>query len=175
MKHPIKIPAIIILFTGSLICFTSCKEKTTLPVVTTTVVSGINQTTASAGGNVTDDGGAEVTSKGVCWNTSESPTVGNSKTSDGTGTGSFTSTLTQLIPNTKYYVKAYATNSVGTGYGNEVSFTSSPIIVATLTTTAVTSVTSTSAVSGGNITSDGGDPLRQGGMLENFCESDDQQ
>jgi len=164
MKHSIKIPAIIILFTGSLICFTSCKEKTTLPVVTTTVVSGINQTTASAGGNVTDDGGAEVTSKGVCWNTSESPTVGNSKTSDGTGTGSFTSTLTQLIPNTKYYVKAYATNSVGTGYGNEVSFTSSPIVVATLTTAAVTSVTSTTAVSGGNITSDGGGSVTARGV-----------
>jgi len=164
MNHSIKTPVIFILFIGTLICFTSCKEKTDLPVVTTTVVSGINQTTASAGGNVTDDGGAEVTSKGVCWNTSESPTVGNSKTSDGTGTGSFTSTLTQLIPNTKYYVKAYATNSVGTGYGNEVSFTSSPIIVATLTTAAVTSVTSTTAVSGGNITSDGGGTVTARGV-----------
>jgi uncharacterized protein (TIGR02145 family) len=164
MNHSIKIPVTIILFAGSLICFTSCKEKTSLPVVTTAVVSGINQTTASGGGNVTDDGGAEVTSKGVCWNTSASPTVGNSKTSDGAGTGSFTSTLTQLIPNTMYYVKAYATNSVGTSYGNEVSFTSSPIALATLTTAAVTAITSTTAVSGGNITSDGGGTVTARGV-----------
>ena len=96
--------------------------------MTTTNVSGITQTNATAGGNLTGEGGAEVTSRGVCWNTSESPTVANSKTSDGIGTGSFISSLTQLIPNTKYYVKAYATNSAGTGYGSETSLTISLIV-----------------------------------------------
>jgi uncharacterized protein (TIGR02145 family) len=164
MDHSIKIPVIVILFIGSIICLTSCKEKTTPPVVTTTNVTGITQTTATAGGNVTSDGNAEATSRGVCWNTSENPTLANSKTSDGTGTGSFTSSLTQLIPNTKYYVKAYATNSAGTGYGSQVSFTSNPILLATLTTTAVTSITSTTAVSGGNITADGGGSVTARGV-----------
>ena len=86
MNHSIKIPVIIILFVSIALCLTSCKRKPTLPVVTTTNVTSITQTTATSGGNVTSDGNAEVTSRGVCWNNSENPTVANSKTSDGTGT-----------------------------------------------------------------------------------------
>lgn len=107
----------------SIISFTSCKDKHNPPVVITSNVTDITQTTALTGGNVTDDGGAEVTAKGVCWKTSINPIVSNTKTSDGTGIGSFPSSLTQLTSNTKYYVRSYATNSEGTGYGNEVSFT----------------------------------------------------
>ena len=65
----------------------------------------------------------EVTSRGVCWSTSQNPTINDNKTTDGSGTGGFTSSLTNLTPNTTYYVRAYATNSAGTGYGNVVSFT----------------------------------------------------
>jgi hypothetical protein len=94
------------------------------PTVTTnTPITSITQTTASGGGNVTSDGGASVTARGVCWSTSTNPTTANSKTTDGSGTGSFTSSLTGLSANTLYYVRAYATNSVGTSYGANVTFT----------------------------------------------------
>jgi uncharacterized protein (TIGR02145 family) len=126
MNHLFKIPVIVILFIGSTIFFTSCKKNPTPPVVTTTNVIDISQTSATSGGNVTNDGNAEVTYRGVCWNTSENPSIAHNKTSDGTGTGSFTSNLTQLTANTKYYVRAFATNSEGTGYGNEVIFTTPP-------------------------------------------------
>jgi hypothetical protein len=164
MNYLFKIPVIAIIFISLMLIMISCKPKPMPPVVTTTNVTGITQTTATTGGNVTDDGGAEVTSKGVCWNTSENPTVANSKTSDGKGTGSFTSSLTQLTPGTNYYVRAYATNSEGTGYGNQVSLTTGEILLATLTTTSVTSITSVTAVSGGNITADGGGAITDRGV-----------
>ena len=93
------------------------------PTVTTTAISEIDKTTATGGGNVTADGGAEVTARGICWSTSQNPTISGSHTTDGTGTGSFTSAMTGLTASTTYYVRAYATNSAGTAYGEEVSFT----------------------------------------------------
>ena len=96
------------------------------PTVTTTAISDIDKTTATGGGNVTADGGATVTARGICWSTSHNPTVSGSHTTDGTGTGSFTSAMTGLTANTTYYVRAYATNSAGTAYGEEVSFTTLP-------------------------------------------------
>jgi hypothetical protein len=93
------------------------------PTLTTTAVSNVTDTTASSGGNISTDGGSAVTARGVCWNTTGSPTTAESKTTDGAGTGSFTSSLTGLTATTTYYVRAYATNSVGTAYGDQVSFT----------------------------------------------------
>jgi hypothetical protein len=93
-----------------------------LPTVTTTTVSIITAISASGGGNVTSDGGAEVTARGICWSTSENPTTDDNHTTDGSGTGVFTSSMTELTPNTVYYVRAYATNQVGTAYGNEETF-----------------------------------------------------
>ncbi len=95
----------------------------TLPTVTTTAASSITTATASSGGNVTVAGDYPVTERGVCWSTTTMPTLSNSHTADGTGTGVFTSNLTSLTAGTLYYVRAYATNSAGTSYGNEVSFT----------------------------------------------------
>ena len=95
----------------------------TIPTVTSDSVSGITSTTAMCGGNVTSDGGAAVIARGVCWSTTPNPTTGNNKTVDGIGIGSFISTITDLVEGTTYYVRAYATNSVGTAYGEERSFT----------------------------------------------------
>jgi uncharacterized protein (TIGR02145 family) len=81
-------------------------------------------TTATGGGNVTAQGTTAVTARGVCWSTSQNPTIANSHTSDGTGTGIFTSNLTGLSPTTTYYVRGYATNAAGPAYGNQVNFTS---------------------------------------------------
>ena len=95
-----------------------------LPTLTTTAASSITQIAASSGGNISSDGGSAITARGVCWSTSANPTIAlTTKTSDGTGIGAFTSNITGLSANTIYYVKAYATNSQGTAYGNEVSFT----------------------------------------------------
>ena len=127
------------------------------PIVTTADVTDITQTTAVSGGNVTDDGGAAVTARGVCWSTSQNPTISDNHTSDGNGTGSFTSNLTNLTANTTYYVRAYATNENGTSYGEQKSFTTlQNIELPTVTTSDVTDITQNTAVSGGNVTDDGG-------------------
>lgn len=94
-----------------------------VPTVTTTAVSSIHTTYATGGGNVTYDGGDTVTARGVCWSESENPDIGDSKTVDGNSTGVFSSSITGLTVGTTYYVRAYATNNVGTAYGNQVSFT----------------------------------------------------
>lgn len=135
-----------------------------MPTLTTAAVTSITTNSASSGGNVTDDGGAEVTARGICWGTSANPTITSSKTSDGTGLGSFTSSLTGLSSNTLYFVRAYATNSAGTAYGNELSFTTTAIVGATITTTTPSSITGTSAVTGGNITADGGADITERGI-----------
>jgi len=94
--------------------------------ITTTAASSIIGTKAKSGGNVISDGGDSVTARGVCWSTSENPTIRDSKTTDGNGTGVFTSSITGLIRNTTYYLRAYATNGLlGTWYGDEISFTTS--------------------------------------------------
>ncbi len=95
----------------------------TPPTIVTTAVTNITQTTASGGGNVTSDGGAPVTVRGVCWSTSPNPTLAGNSTNDGGGTGIYVSYLTLLSPNTLYYIRAYATNSIGTAYGDELTFT----------------------------------------------------
>jgi uncharacterized protein (TIGR02145 family) len=101
-----------------------------LPAVTTTPVSNITSTTAQSGGIITSDGGSTVTVSGVCWNTTGTPTIADSKTTDVAISGSFTSLLTGLISGTIYYIRAYATNSIGTSYGNEVLFSKNgPTIV----------------------------------------------
>jgi len=100
-----------------------CFSNQVIPNITTTDTSDISETTAESGGNVTDDGGSNVTVRGVCWSLNPNPTIQNSTTNNGTGTGTFISSMTNLTPNTTYYVRAYATNEEGTAYGNEVSFT----------------------------------------------------
>ena len=154
MKRNFKTPVIVIVFICAVLCAESCK-KAVPPSVTTANVSAITQTSATSGGNVTSDGGEDVIARGVCWNTSADPTISNSKTSDGTGIGTFTSTLSQLTPGNTYYLRAYATNEAGTGYGNQVTFTTNAIVLTTVATTGVT-VTGTTAVVSGYITSDGG-------------------
>ena len=102
---------------GSDMTFVPCAA-----VVITTNASAITMTTATAGGNVTSDGGAAVSVRGVCWGTTANPTISGTHTTDGPGVGIFTSSLTGLVANTLYHVRAYATNSTGTSYGNDLTF-----------------------------------------------------
>jgi len=139
---------------------------TTLPVVptlTTVAITAITGSSAAGGGNVTVTGGAEVTVRGVCFGTVTKPTVADSKTTDGKGTGAFVSALAALKGNTTYYVRAYATNSAGTGYGPEVSF-KTLIDLPAVTTTAVTGVSKIAAISGGDVTYDGGGTVTARGL-----------
>jgi hypothetical protein len=94
-----------------------------LPVVSTTIVSEITSNSAVCGGEISSDGGATVTARGVCWSITGMPTISDYITSDGNGTGSFTSTINGLISGSKYHVRAYAKNSAGTAYGSDKSFT----------------------------------------------------
>lgn len=158
-----------------LTAFFSCTKPDTqnntasAPVLTTTTAASVTQTSAQSGGTITSDGGASVTARGICWNTSPNPTTSNSKTADGSGTGAFTSSLSGLTANTTYYVRAYATNSAGTAYGNEISFATQPTVITipTIATVNATAITDNSAQSGGTITSDGGAPITAKGVCWN--------
>ncbi len=143
--------------------FQGCK-KPSVPELTTAAISEIGLTSAVSGGTIVTDGGAEITEKGVCWGTAASPTIEGSRTSNGTGTANFVSNMAGLSEGTTYYVRAYATNEVGTAYGNELTFTTSEVTGAVLTTTEVTNVTSTTAVAGGNITDAGGGTITARGI-----------
>jgi len=137
----------------------------TLPLISTNSVSDINPNAATCGGNITSDGGSPVTGRGVVWSINPNPTISlSTKTSNGLGIGVFTSSMTGLTSNVVYYVRAYVTNSVGTIYGNEIIFTTTANIPM-LTTTSVQSITTNGAISGGNISSDGGSPVTVRGTV----------
>ena len=133
------------------------------PTVLTNNATAIYIDTAVCGGNATSPCGHAVSARGVCWNTTGSATLSDNHTSDGTGTGNFTSVLTGLTMNTTYYVRAYLVSENDTVYGNEVTFSihgALPVV----TTTAASSVTNSTAVSGGNVTSDGGSSIIKRGV-----------
>ena len=144
---------IVLLLAMGMLLF-SCRPEDN-PSVSTGEVTNITATTASSAGNVTADGGAAIIARGVCWSTTQFPSISDSKTSNGTGLGGFTSNITGLSPNTTYYVRAYATNSVGTAYGYQYSFTSNHEMPSVFTGE-LTNITATSATCSGNVTSDGG-------------------
>ena len=112
-------------FLGIILAITivlSCEEKPVPPVISTTTITEISTTSVVSGGNITDDGGAPIISKGICWNTAADPTTDNNKTVEPGESLSFTSNISQLMPGTSYFVRAYAVNRVGISYGKSVSF-----------------------------------------------------
>lgn len=136
---------------------------TELPTVEIGDVSEITGTSARCSGNVTSDGGATITERGFCWNTSQDPMIYHSHVSAGVGTGTFTADLTGLTSGTTYYVRAYATNSEGTNYSEEQKTFTTPTLP-TVTTSDATNITQNSATCGGNVTSDGGATVTQRGI-----------
>ena len=135
------------------------------PTLTTSSPTNISYTSATVGGNVTSDGGAAVTERGVVYSTNQNPTTSDSNVTSGSGTGSFTCDLTNLQENTKYYVRAYATNKKGTSYGPQSSFTTQAYALPTLTTSSATNISYTSATIGGNVTNDGGTSVTERGVV----------
>lgn len=135
--------------------FNSCEKTVSpdvLPVLTTTEVTLITEATALSGGLISSDAGNEITSRGVCWSTNPYPTIIDSITKDAAGTGRFTSNVLALIPNTTYYLRAYATNKKGTAYGLQETFTTKSLGI---TTKEISDTTANSAQSGGVINIDG--------------------
>lgn len=150
---------IILALCGSTAWFGCKKDESkpaTVPVLAaTTAVTNITQTSATSGGNITSDGGSAILARGVCYGTNPNPTTDDDITIDGTGTGSYSSNITNLSAGMKYYVRAYATNLQGVGYGAEVSFTTEstgPVVV----TGAATNILVSGATCAGSISDNGG-------------------
>lgn len=144
-------------FSGlSVRCLEGIVTLPSIPVLTTANVTNISSYNAISGGNITYDGGAFLSDKGICWSTSQNPTTANSKTSNGSGPGSFISDISGLSGNTTYYLRAYAITGLGTGYGDELNFTTLPPTFPVLTTINIALISPTDAISGGNIANDGG-------------------
>jgi hypothetical protein len=147
---------------GETVIFTSA-DILPIPTLTTTEVSGITETTALSGGYISANGGSAVTERGVCWSTSPSPLITNSKTTNGSGNGLFTGYITGLTLNTQYYVRAYATNANGSNYGPELLFKTAGVIP-TVTTAVPLGVTEISAITGGNVTATGSTSVSERGV-----------
>lgn len=137
-----------------------------LAVLSTTAISNLAATSATSGGNITSDSGSSVTDRGICWGTSSNPTISDSHTHDGTGTGSFTSNMTGLTAGTTYYVRAYATNGISTSYGENVSFVAQGL--ASITTDAAADILSGSVTLGGNVTNNGGGTITERGVCYGY-------
>ena len=134
-----------------------------LAVVITNNVTEIGTTTATGNGEVVSDGGATVTERGVCWSTTQNPTISDSHVASGSGLGTFSAAMTGLSLNTTYYVRAYAVNSVGVAYGDEVSFTTEAEL-AVVVTNDVTEIGTTTATGNGEVVSDGGATVTERGI-----------
>lgn len=102
---------------------TQSTNEQAVPTISTTEVTEITEASAMSGGTISNDGGSLVTARGVCWSTNQTPTVDDNVTVDGSGAGTFVSSIDNLQPNTNYFLRAYATSSAGTGYGSTMTFT----------------------------------------------------
>ena len=140
-------------------------DSVNVPVLATVEITDITKSSAVSGGIITDDGGAMVSARGVCWATNDTPTINDTKTTSGSGDGNFNSNIENLTPNTTYYVRSYATNTKGTGYGNTVSFTTLKALeIPTLTTVEVFQIKQGHATSGGSNINDGGAEIIERGL-----------
>ncbi|WP_299053803.1 hypothetical protein [uncultured Polaribacter sp.] len=149
----------------------------TLPILSTLSPNGLTTTSVNSGGNITDDGGAAITSRGVCWSTTTNPTILNNKTEDGSGSGLFNSFIDELLTNNTYYIRAYATNSVGTSYGNQKTIVNNAVLPpnSTIPTVGTSSsnnmLTPTTASSGGYVSQNGGSDLVAKGVCWSLSEN----
>jgi uncharacterized protein (TIGR02145 family) len=151
---------------GSGMTFVTGSNSGIIPSVTTAPVTNVSDSSATCGGNVTDEGSSPVTLRGVFWSTDSIPATSDPYTIDGTGTGTFTSQMTNLQPNTEYFVMAYATNSAGTGFGGIVSFVTDilPGSLPWVSTTGITNITDSTATSGGEVIDEGSSPVVSRGV-----------
>ncbi len=163
MKNLINIFGVILL----LLIIQSCKkDNSSLPILTTTAVSNITETSAQSGGNITNAGNADIISRGLVWGKNQSPTIETNSgfSNNGVGLGLFQTDLTGLEGNTTYYVRAFASNKVGTEYGNQQDFKTQLIEKPFIKTSTAKNISKNSAIIGGEILGDGGSPITERGV-----------
>ena len=171
MKGFIKVTAILIIMI--LIVFAAGCKKAILPTVKTTPFSDLTMTQVVVGGIVTSDGGSKITEQGICWGRDLNPDVNSNVSTAELGDGSFTCKITGLDPSTTYYARAYAINSQGVGYGNQISFITlpdnggDPTAIPVVETSPVREITQTSAIGGGVVTATGGSLILERGVCWN--------
>ena len=147
---------------GDTISFTT--RSLTIPTLTTETITNITNAGATCGGNITNDGGSLISNRGVCYSTSPNPTINNSISVSGTGTGNFLTTLTGLNGSSTYYVRAFATNAIGTAYGEQRSFATVTLSAPTVTTDEATVISYTSATTGLTVSNNGGSNIISQGV-----------
>ena len=128
---------------GNELSFTT--KALTVPTITTQTISNITDKTAISGGEITDDGGTPILERGLCWSENQNPTISDNFLAEGEGSGSYIALVTGLTANTTYYVRAYATNTQGTAYGDEQSFATIELLLATVSTSSASNVSYTTA------------------------------
>lgn len=153
----VKMPGIhiLLIFLCGTLLLNSCVKDPTIPVLKTKPETDVTINSVTLGGEIINEGGLPVTVRGICWGTAVNPSFEGLHTTNGEGPGVFSTTITDLDPNTLYHARAYAENSVGIAYGNEIVFTTG-IAQPEVTTTGITDITQNKARSGGKITYDGG-------------------
>ena len=160
LKHNVNQLSIFLLL-FPILTVSDCKKEAlkVAPTVTIGAITDITSVSASASGNVTADGGASATARGICWSASnQTPTTSDGNVANGSGLGSFTSSLGGLSPGTTYYLTAYATNSIGVAYSTASTF-KTLALAPTITTADLSNIATTTASSGGTIPNDGGSPV----------------
>jgi uncharacterized protein (TIGR02145 family) len=156
---------------GLLLLIAECKKNDEVPSLTTDEVWSIQHTTAKSGGKIISDGGQKIIAVGSCWSTNPTPTVADNKTSDYALESRFTSNISGLHSNTQYYIRAYAINTIGTGYGNTISFQTRLAYKPVLTTSEVININNNTAECGGVLVSDGGDSIIDCGICWSLTPS----
>lgn len=167
MKTICRVPISTIIFFGFFLTLTnSCNKEVlkSISVLTTNEVISVTATTAKSGGNITFDGNSAIKSCGVCWSLNPNPTILDERTIDTATKGIFTSSMTSLIAETTYYIRAYATNEEGTAYGNQLTFKTLQKTLSVLQTTLPNNITENSATCGGSVTSDGNSTILSRGI-----------
>lgn len=152
----------------------NCKKDNLkeVPILRTLPVTSLSLSSVKTGGEISSEGSAPVVSRGVCWSKIQNPTVlySDSMTTDGQGIGTFPSTIIGLKPGITYYIRAYAKNSAGTGYGAQLTTLIAPV-APTVTTADIIAAADTIAMSGGEVTSDGGSPVTGRGICWNTTKN----
>ena len=158
--------------------FTIDLSSITLPTVTTNAATNITTTTATSGGVIINDGGFEILEKGICWSTSHNPTISSNHIASDDDGNSFTIVMTELTPNTTYYVRAYATNETGINYGSEKTFKTldsngnNPTNIPSVLIESVICPTAISATINVSITDTGNGTIYERGIVYYTSESD---
>jgi hypothetical protein len=155
---------VIVLIMSIIIALLENCKKTEFPAITTIDITEVSQTSVVTGGDMIIEGSSPIISKGVCWSTTIEPTINDKKFNYGRGTDNFKCKIVNLNPGTRYFVRAYATNNDGTGYGLEKSFSTGPATIPDILTISVSSITQTTAFSGGMIISNGASPITACGV-----------